>query len=215
METLSVLPALYAGNSPVTGKCPSQRAVTWSFDVFFDLCLNKSSSKQSRLRWFEAPSRSLWRHCNDVKFVDAWKGGPESDMQIPTCFCIVIQMLFILVLLRSQELLSRAFAPIQWNPSSATHACVTGRQLIYIFKSETKLFAFIFGNHIELGVRMGQNSHANHTIKINWNFHRKGYLIITTRDVTQGNCRKKISIHYLLKISAHAVVTTDCNLHAI
>ena len=54
----------------------------------------------------------------------------ESDMQIPTIFCIVIQMLFILVLLRSQELLSCAFAPIQWNPSSATHACVTGRQLI-------------------------------------------------------------------------------------
>ena len=34
-------------------------------DVFFDVCLNKRLYKQSRLRWFETPSRSLWRHCND------------------------------------------------------------------------------------------------------------------------------------------------------
>ena len=31
--------ALCAGNSPVNGEFPSQRPVTWSFDVFFDLCL--------------------------------------------------------------------------------------------------------------------------------------------------------------------------------
>ena len=43
---------------------PSQRPVTRSFDVFFDLRLNKRLNKQSRRRWFEAPSCSLWRHCN-------------------------------------------------------------------------------------------------------------------------------------------------------
>ena len=64
METFFALLALCAGNSPVTGEFPSQRPVTWSFGVFFDLCLNKRSSKQSRRRWFETPSRSLWRHCN-------------------------------------------------------------------------------------------------------------------------------------------------------
>ena len=53
-----------AGNSPVTGEFPSQRPVTRTFDVFFDLRLNKRLSKQSRRRWFETPSRSLWRHCN-------------------------------------------------------------------------------------------------------------------------------------------------------
>ena len=37
METFSVLLALCAGNSPVTGEFPSQRPVTQSFDVFFDL----------------------------------------------------------------------------------------------------------------------------------------------------------------------------------
>ena len=35
-----------AGNSPVTGELTSQRPVTRSFDVFFDLRLNKRLSKQ-------------------------------------------------------------------------------------------------------------------------------------------------------------------------
>ena len=37
METFIALLALCAGNSPVTGEFPSQRPVTRSFDVFFDL----------------------------------------------------------------------------------------------------------------------------------------------------------------------------------
>ena len=57
---------LWPVNSPVTGVFPSQRPVTRSFDVFFDLRLNKGLSEQSRRRWFETPSRSLWRHCNVV-----------------------------------------------------------------------------------------------------------------------------------------------------
>ena len=48
----------------VTGDLHSQRPVTRSFDVFFDLCLNKGLKEQSLGRWFETPSRSLWRHCN-------------------------------------------------------------------------------------------------------------------------------------------------------
>ena len=43
---------------------PAQRPVTRSFDVFFDLLLNKRLSKQSWGCWFETPLRSLWRHCN-------------------------------------------------------------------------------------------------------------------------------------------------------
>ena len=64
METFSVLLALCAGNSPVTGEFPSQRPVTRSFGVFFDLRLNKRLSKHSWGWWFETPSRPLWRHCN-------------------------------------------------------------------------------------------------------------------------------------------------------
>ena len=53
------------GNSPLTGEFTSQRPVTRSFNVFFDLHLNKLLSKPLRWRWFETPSRSLWRHHND------------------------------------------------------------------------------------------------------------------------------------------------------
>ena len=52
-----------------TGDCgefTGDRPVTRSFDVFFDLRLNKRLCKQSRRRWFETPSYSLWSHCNVV-----------------------------------------------------------------------------------------------------------------------------------------------------
>ena len=64
METFSALLAICAGNSPVTGGFPSQRPVTQSLDVFFDLRLLTQLSKQSWGGWFETPSRPLWRHCN-------------------------------------------------------------------------------------------------------------------------------------------------------
>ena len=39
---------------------------------FFDLRPNKRMSKQSRRRWFKAPSRSLWPHCNaNQKWISA------------------------------------------------------------------------------------------------------------------------------------------------
>ena len=46
------------------GELPSQRPVTPSFGVFFDLRLNKRLSKKWRDWLFETTSRSLWRHCN-------------------------------------------------------------------------------------------------------------------------------------------------------
>ena len=45
METFSALLALCAGNSVVTGEFPSQWSVTLSFDIYFDLRLNKRLSK--------------------------------------------------------------------------------------------------------------------------------------------------------------------------
>ena len=64
METFSALLTLCAGNSPVSGEFPSQRPVTRSFDVFFDLRLYKRLSKHSWGWWFETLSSSLWRHRN-------------------------------------------------------------------------------------------------------------------------------------------------------
>ena len=64
METFSVLLAICAGNSLVTGEFPAQRPVKESFDVFFNLCLNKQFIKQSWGWWFETPSHPLWHHSN-------------------------------------------------------------------------------------------------------------------------------------------------------
>ena len=62
--TFSALLAICTGISPVPGDFPAQRPVTRSFDVFFDLSLNKRLSKQSGGWWFETLWRPLWRHRN-------------------------------------------------------------------------------------------------------------------------------------------------------
>ena len=68
METFSALLAICAGNSAVPGEFLTQRPVTRSFDVYFDLRPNKRLSKQSRGWWLETQSRPLWRHRNVDKF---------------------------------------------------------------------------------------------------------------------------------------------------
>ena len=79
METCSAFLALFEGNSPVTGEFSTQRWVTRSFDIFFDLRPNKRLSKPSRRRRFETPSRSSWRHCNVTYIFHAiWRQGTWS-----------------------------------------------------------------------------------------------------------------------------------------
>ena len=69
IETFSALLAICTGNLPVTVEFPAHRPVTRSFDVFFDLHLNKQLSKQWWGWWFETSSRPLWRHCSDMKII--------------------------------------------------------------------------------------------------------------------------------------------------
>ena len=82
MEKCSALLALCAGNSPAPGEIPAQRPVTRSFDVFFELRLNKPLNKQSWGWWFETRPRSLWRHCIDL--VD---NGIEYRKQFQRTMC--------------------------------------------------------------------------------------------------------------------------------
>ena len=60
------------------GEFPAQRPVTRSFDVFFDLSLNKRVSKQPWGWWFETPPWSLWRQCNGLL---GYGVGSEQDGQ--------------------------------------------------------------------------------------------------------------------------------------
>ena len=64
-ETFSALLVICAGNLPVPGEFPTQRPVTRSFYVFFDLRPNKRLRKHRWGWWFETPLCPLWRHCND------------------------------------------------------------------------------------------------------------------------------------------------------
>ena len=88
MEAFSALLAICAGNLPVTGEFPTQRPVTRSLYVFFDLRLSQRLNKQTWGWWFETPSRPLWRHCNWVhscqKRLDAgrWWANNWSDARL-------------------------------------------------------------------------------------------------------------------------------------
>ena len=75
MGTFSALLAICAGNSPVPGELPTQRPVTRSFDVFFDLRPNKRLSKQWWGSWFEMQSFPLWRHRNvlQITYADGYR----------------------------------------------------------------------------------------------------------------------------------------------
>ena len=84
METFSALLAICAGNSPVTGEYHAQRPVTWSFDVFFDLRLNKRMSKQSWGWCFDTLSRPLWRHSNGNIFMNLFI---RTDRVLRNCNC--------------------------------------------------------------------------------------------------------------------------------
>ena len=91
METISALLAISAGNSLVTNEFPTQRPVTRSFDIFFDLGLNNRLSKQWWGWWFETPSCSLWCHCNDsrqpnyyfISYMLFWDHNTEKSMKTP------------------------------------------------------------------------------------------------------------------------------------
>ena len=59
MEPFSALLALCGRIPLVTGAFPSQRPMTWSYNVIFDLLLDKQLSKQSKRRRYETPSRPM------------------------------------------------------------------------------------------------------------------------------------------------------------
>ena len=92
MEEFSASLAIYAGNSPVTGEFPAQRPVTRSFDVFFDLHVDKRLSKQSWDWWFETPSRSLWRHCNDGSCLELTATPRPWLSRVRYWICIIITL---------------------------------------------------------------------------------------------------------------------------
>ena len=90
METFSALLAICAGNSPVPGEFPTQRPVTRSFDVFFDLRLNKRLSIHSWGWWFETLPRPVWRHSNVCRACIKYPNHYGSCLVVICCFLVLV-----------------------------------------------------------------------------------------------------------------------------
>ena len=142
-ETFSALLALCAGNSPVPGEFPTQRPVTRSFDVFFDLCQNKRLSKQSWGWWFETQSRPLWRHCNAINVTNPIEEGnppvtgvfPSRSASIMRSFDVSI-VVYLNMLLNTQP---------SWHGTSMTSPCLCVSFKAYIIHMRWKI---IYATHI-------------------------------------------------------------------
>ena len=72
------------------GEFPTQRLVTRSFDVYFDLRLNKRLCKQSWGWWFETLLCPLWRHSNVTVMIET---VPFRKVKCITCTVIIVYAL--------------------------------------------------------------------------------------------------------------------------
>ena len=79
-------------NLPVTSGLPSQRPVTLSFDIVFDLRLNKRLGKQPRRWWFETPWRLLWHYRYSLSCLLHWHMGKSATIfqRLPSWFICLI-----------------------------------------------------------------------------------------------------------------------------
>ena len=97
METFYALLAICAGNS--------QRPVTRSFDVFFDLRLNKRLSEQSWGWWFETLSCPLWRHCNGEQ-MEKSQYFMEYTVPITLCVCEIYAYIYIYIIRSAVDIIT-------------------------------------------------------------------------------------------------------------
>ena len=150
METFSVLLAICAGNSPVSGEFHARRPVTRSFDVFFDLCLDGRLGKHSWGWWLETPSGPLWRQSNDCCNILLPSCHVQPDNQ---CWIFVFRLYRIWILTNHRHL--QIFAPFWYGNRGGrfkkTYELLNLRALkfspvnkIHIFQCMGKIFCVEF-----------------------------------------------------------------------
>ena len=129
METFSALLAIWEGNSPVPGAFPTQRPVTWSFDVFFGVRLNKRLSNQWWGWWFETLSRPLWRHRNERKQSLVHSASPWGvqirhdviEMTVITPVCVT----FIMSLYRHHHCIANVYIRLHTAKTNYSYFCLS------------------------------------------------------------------------------------------
>ena len=80
------------GEFTVTGEFLTQRPLTRSFDVFFDLRLTKRLSKQWWGWGFETPPWPLWRRRNGLHY---WEFSSVYKFHIPSMPCVKYCIKFV------------------------------------------------------------------------------------------------------------------------
>ena len=103
----------------VTGHLCTQRPVTRSFDVYFDLRPNERLNKQSWGWWFETPSHPYWRHRNELGWLwrtrttslmlMTWRRKEPGHQQSWHWMCRMIKSFYCLCYLNIEELLKSYF----------------------------------------------------------------------------------------------------------
>ena len=125
------------------GEFTGTKASARSFDVLFDLCLNKRLSKQSLGWWFETPSRLLWRHCNEPFLVK----------------CIGWHLLLMIKLVTLAK----------WTVDVVSGICgllIVSKISDFFFMLFHCIFQFIHGNHIA-DLRIPHRYQYGHTSRTN------------------------------------------------
>ena len=84
VDTFSMLLALCARYSLVTGEFPSQRPVTWGFDVLFDLHLNKQLGKQLSVN---SPHKSQWHRALMFSLICTWTNSWVNNQDASDLRC--------------------------------------------------------------------------------------------------------------------------------
>ena len=87
--------------------------------VIFDLRLNKRLSKQSRRRWFETPSRSLWCHCSGSVLRWIWLRRKNYYRYLHTQ--LEVQLFFIVG--RTIRFHTRTTRTSRWHSRQIRAAC--------------------------------------------------------------------------------------------
>ena len=111
------------------GEFPAQRPVTRSFDVFFDLRLNKRLSKQPWGWWFETPAWSLWRHRNAItrrdinsfiKVLELW--NYHCLPRWVRLYYVIRSLVYIKVIRQSKHIINQAYEHHTYVHKSAPKA---------------------------------------------------------------------------------------------
>ena len=143
MESFSALLVLCAGNSPVTGVFPSQRPVTWSFAVFFDLRVNKRLSKQS---W----DGDLKRHCAhyDVTVMMSIQYGVPSILYMSYVTFYRYQCVFHVISRIQISDYTRRFCILFFNYFQNCVVCCCYNLLIHVYVLMTHICYVVFIHYL-------------------------------------------------------------------